>query len=404
MVELSKSPVHLLAGLAVGRISPKSISTDQWAMLIENAQQHGLDGVLLWRLRAAGIDVSAPLFQPLVRSAKGTLARYMVFEAALREINMALAAEGIQAVWLKGAALAHTVYPEPTLRPMIDLDLLVESRDAARALAALIALGYYHEVPEVMEVHQLFDQAELHRPPQDTHHHLLIGGLTGDVVVELHFQLLVSQQFLSPEGERWFWTQTQLCSCGGFNLTIFRPEAHLLYLCIHAILHGAKADFRLSRYLDLHWLIVEETMNWQVVVERAIHLEWTQAVEQMLRQTMRYFDTPIPDHVLYQLRERRSLAEDPTRFARFYEKRTVLDTVIHELTTMSPAERWSFLRKVVLPPRAYMRNRYGVGMGQTVLPYYPYRWLVMIGKTLVGGWQLIRRQMRYRARNQQDRL
>jgi hypothetical protein len=53
-----------------------------------------------------------------------------------------IAAEGIEAVWLKGLATAHRAYPDPDIRPMTDADLLVREADLARLVSFLTGHGF----------------------------------------------------------------------------------------------------------------------------------------------------------------------------------------------------------------------------------------------------------------------
>jgi hypothetical protein len=54
----------------------------------------------------------------------------------------ALASDGIRPLVIKGAHLAHTLYPSPELRPRADTDLLVTEDDRDRVSAALARVGY----------------------------------------------------------------------------------------------------------------------------------------------------------------------------------------------------------------------------------------------------------------------
>jgi hypothetical protein len=65
----------------------------------------------------------------------------------LGDVLRAFEAAGIRALVLKGAALAHLVYPEPGLRPMRDMDVLVVPSDARRAQRVLAALGFHAPLP-----------------------------------------------------------------------------------------------------------------------------------------------------------------------------------------------------------------------------------------------------------------
>src|SRR4051812_7819301 len=55
----------------------------------------------------------------------------------LATVSRALTAEGLDALLVKGAALALTVYPDAAARPMGDVDLLVRRADHDRIVAVL---------------------------------------------------------------------------------------------------------------------------------------------------------------------------------------------------------------------------------------------------------------------------
>jgi hypothetical protein len=51
-----------------------------------------------------------------------------------------------------------------------------------------------------------------------------------------------------------------------------------------------------------------------------------------------------------------------------------------------------------------MRLRYHIHTNNPVLPYYPYRWLVMLWKTGVSAVQLVRRNLAFWLRQRHDRV
>ena len=91
--------------------------------------------MLLWTARQAGIDPhDHPALAPLVEATHQTAMASVLLERAQRDVDVALRAAGIPALWLKGAALAYTVYPEPALRPMAAPEMVVvpyEQRERA---------------------------------------------------------------------------------------------------------------------------------------------------------------------------------------------------------------------------------------------------------------------------------
>ena len=118
-----------------------------WPALVAQADAHGLGPLLHARLKAAGVTLPAQVKLELqglrIRHRHANQIRAQV----LVEILTAYQTAGIDALVLKGAALAHLVYPEPGLRPMSDLDLLVHSANARRAQQILAGLGFDAPLP-----------------------------------------------------------------------------------------------------------------------------------------------------------------------------------------------------------------------------------------------------------------
>src|SRR5580658_9006681 len=63
----------------------------------------------------------------------------MLHTYALKRLSELFTAAGVDALLVKGAALALTVYPEPAARPMTDIDLLVREGGKDRIVGVLLA-------------------------------------------------------------------------------------------------------------------------------------------------------------------------------------------------------------------------------------------------------------------------
>ena len=64
----------------------------------------------------------------------------------------ALRAAGARALLIKGAALAHTLYPQPHLRPRADIDLLIPGDSRERVERVLEARGWSHPIETEAEL------------------------------------------------------------------------------------------------------------------------------------------------------------------------------------------------------------------------------------------------------------
>lgn len=143
----------------LGALGAIAARVQRWDEVVAAAEEHGIAPLLHVHLRAASIQVpeyaARQLLALVVRHRHATRVR----TRALSEILAALDGAGIAVIVLKGAALQQVLYAAPEMRPMNDLDLLVDARQAAAAQAVLRRLGFNAPatVPDVrlLEHHHL---------------------------------------------------------------------------------------------------------------------------------------------------------------------------------------------------------------------------------------------------------
>lgn len=151
-----------------------------WNELPRAAEAHGLAPLVSWHLSQAGIDVPTAARQELL--ALG-LVHHVANRTRFRILGQILDAFGkaaVPVIVLKGAALAHLLYPSIALRPLSDIDLLIDRSLVPRALALLKGLKF--AVPAAPAGLQL-----------GGHHHLpaavtLVDGV--EIRVEIHINAL----------------------------------------------------------------------------------------------------------------------------------------------------------------------------------------------------------------------
>ena len=152
---------------------------------LDAAEHHGVDALLFAHVRAARLDVGPGVLDRLrvryLQHAHACAVRARV----MSDVLDALARSRVRLLVLKGLALAHLAYPDPRLRPMRDVDLLVHPDDIHRAQGILLGGGF----------------APCGRPLAATYHHLQGLSRTVDgaaVTIELHHELLPRTPFLRP--------------------------------------------------------------------------------------------------------------------------------------------------------------------------------------------------------------
>src|SRR4051795_10817513 len=127
--------------------------------------------------RAGRVELLLAARQPgshLAGEMRDAVALEAAREVDVRRVIEALAAAGIRAVLIKGAALAYTHYPRPELRPRVDTDLMIPAETRTRAAAVLESRGYARAVETdgewcVSQMHFARADAASGRHPIDVH-------------------------------------------------------------------------------------------------------------------------------------------------------------------------------------------------------------------------------------------
>ncbi len=135
------------------RLAKACIDFTAWDDLAQQAEAHGMAPLLLRQLSAAAIDLPNDFLRRLRLLALRHRQTNTLLTKALGNILSLLEAEGFKVLVLKGAALCHTLYPEPGLRPMRDIDLLLPWDQALAAHALLQRHGFKDRGDPTSELH-----------------------------------------------------------------------------------------------------------------------------------------------------------------------------------------------------------------------------------------------------------
>lgn len=248
----------------------------------------------------------ASLPEPLLRALRDPAAKPRAADAGahamallrrhvLGTIDAALSQAGIDALVVKGAALALTVYPSEAVRPMNDIDLLVRAEDRDRALLALRAAGIAD--PE----------ADKREASADLLGEVVLIARSGaaELTVELHTSIdkiaprpLATRDLLARSAPL----------AGLSRLRAPSLEDHALIVALHASTHGFRHPIAL---LDLE-LILRAGIDESALADRARRAELATALWIALTALRRAGAASVSDALLERIapgRARRAIAE-----------------------------------------------------------------------------------------------
>ncbi len=210
------------------------LSSAEWEELVVLAEGHGLAPLLHAHLTSAGIRPPQPADDRLRARALQHAHANRLRARVLAEILHAFYDAGIQALVLKGAALAHLVYPHPGLRPMGDVDVLVSRSRVREAYGLLARLGF-----DTSPVGETLPPKHLPHAKRD------VEGV--HVVIEVHYTLYENEE----PGTTFeaLWPQGLPFSLAGVPARTLGPVAMLSHIYRHMQL--TFVPFRLLTVADM---------------------------------------------------------------------------------------------------------------------------------------------------------
>ena len=257
-----------------------------WQSLCALAWHENVAAILVRELdRAATTTPPDPARRELRRLGTTSVIHLLHLERRLHETLDCLAQAGIEAVLLKGSALAYTAYGGFAERPMGDLDVLVRSAEAEGAWELLQTCGW------------TWPAARWPRERYSGHRHLppLLDEQSG-VRLEIHTTLLPKDIFRFPI--ELLWAQAKRVGVNGRQVSVPHPLHQLLHVCVHfAWSHEMQwGSWRALR--DVGAILERGEIDWQAFVALARDSQAATCAFWTLRLARRLVGATVPHPVL----------------------------------------------------------------------------------------------------------
>lgn len=187
-----------------------------------------------------------------------------------------LSLKGSDFVILKGPSL-YSLFKDPSLRHMCDLDLFVPSQVGPSVGRAIVELGYNHNKDLKHDCHAVYTAPDR-------------------LSLELHWRLLDPHRFYEPA---WFcdraWQRKVSMPNYGDHAYKLHDEDHLVFLFCHAVKHIKSTGLGLKQLLDIKLLL--ETLDHDAirgVIADLKRLRIYKASIYILELLNRYFEVSYP--------------------------------------------------------------------------------------------------------------
>jgi putative nucleotidyltransferase-like protein len=332
------------AALLAGREAEYVLGPHDREMFVRWATRKRLAG-LLWRAQAAADPEEGRdgLFDAACRQA--AYSEYQ--ERELRRVVGALARADISPIFLKGVALAYTIYPDAALRPRGDTDVLVGTDEAPGARTVFERLGY--EPVLQPPGHYIASQFSVRRTDDRGIRYLF----------DVH--LKISNVWAYADRLSYDEIRADAVPIGRLDSRALAPSAvhSFLIACVHRIAHHADTDELLWLY-DIYLLAGAFTeAEWDQALSLTEAKGLCAVVLRGLERAEGAIGQPAPDQVMQRLRHAAAHEPPAPLVALDGSGARMIDVLLADFEALpGPRARLRLLAEHLLPPLSYMQRAY----------------------------------------------
>lgn len=249
----------------------RNLDEAQWRMVSKIATQHLLGPVLHSTLAATGRAEAVPewISREWAAAYRTQAIRSLVLQRALRHLDTILDERNIAYCALKGARLAWCDYPDPAMRPMRDLDILVPADRALDAYGALLETGYARYDGRNRDPAETLG-SEKHLPPI---YHVETG-----VQIEVHTRIFDSHSEIRPGARMadpaYLLAQSERRALGAITAAVLPREEAIAHCVSHSCYDSRFTNGPIA-INDLHVLIRGGDVDWPKVWSVLADAGWT---------------------------------------------------------------------------------------------------------------------------------
>jgi len=308
----------------------------------------------------------------LDRRTRSSMARELVRAREIAQVLEALAARDVFPIILKGAALAHTTYDSPAMRPHLDTDLLIARDHMGIVRDTLAGLGYAE--PPMTEGELVFCQFQMTKVDGFGIHH----------VFDVHWKISMHTLFAD------LLTYAEM-QANAVAIPALGPQARttsgahaLLLACVHPVMHHGNTH-RLIWFFDIDVLVRRLSADdLHSFARLAVTKRVAGICARQLSLAGERFSTPIPSDVLQILTSSRS---EPAAVYLRPRRRWHHELFWNVRNLQGWDDRVRLLREVLFPNARYMLDAYHLdSRGVALLPVlYVHRcargaWKILVGR------------------------
>ncbi len=279
-----------------------------WTKIVRNANYHGVRPLLYRNLSVTNQEAVPDEFRDYLSTEGHATAAFNLFLAKeLGRLMRLFRSSDIDAISLKGPVLAQLAYSDLSLRPFVDLDVLVRPKQQKKILAILNKEGY-KPFPQISRRKPLSKALYIWQARQCP---MERGG--GTFNLDLHFGIMPRLYYYASDFETLF-SRRQMIPIAGEEIPGLDASDLVLMLCYH----GEKNRWETLKYIcDLgEFLRTRPEFDWNELMSRAAETNGERILFLGLSLASTFFELDIPQEIVRRMRADRYITSLSEMFAR----------------------------------------------------------------------------------------
>ena len=273
-----------------------------------------------------------------------TLYKNSIILSEFRKIAQTLHDAGIHVILLKGGALIIKYYSDMAVRPMNDIDILIEKHNVKKAMEILYELEWHYSL------HKGIDQA-LPIYPSVT-------------LLSRHgFELDLHWNIMNEYGENHFvselWRDASLVEYKSVPIYILAGEDQIMHNCAHGVKWNALPPIRWIPDV-LTVLAAEPDLSWTALARKCGERKLTMPVRSCLKYLKLNFNAPIPGDALDLLFAQTVSDEERKIYAVYTAPLTLMNRVIRQWKLYRAIYQNRFWPAKILFFPAFLKEKSGI--------------------------------------------
>ncbi|MDX8403604.1 MAG: nucleotidyltransferase family protein [Mariprofundaceae bacterium] len=321
---------HQLGQIITGS-SDVSISDATDQSLFEIALEEGVNGLLWQKFIESDIAIDEGFRESLVEQVHDLKLKHMRMQHACGRILASLEQAAIPVVCMRGLSVTESLYGnDAALRPISDIDLLLDQRQMLDAKQVLWNIGFR---------------------PDDKYRNIYARG---DISIDLHYEPLGIERIqmwrhLTPLRIDDFMKYVTVGKLAGEEARLLHVRLNLPYLCFHAMKHSFE---RLIWLYDIALLAneIDAQGGWGEVLAGIYEYKLERPCFYALSYVKEHLDASLPEGLLEKIRPEMNFVER-SLFRRFMNHGIIPFLAERLFARMQPdfAHRVRFWRETIYP-------------------------------------------------------